>query len=105
MNPIGGMKKSFKTMIFHTSDKDMNAKQYFGIVAIFLITGAGIFYWYGYKPSEIRKTCFSESAGYTNSNATTAMIGKALKYEDCLKRNGLETEQQLIHLNINDNFN
>lgn len=83
----------------------MNAKQYFGVVAILLIAGAGAFYWYGYKPSEIRKACFSESDSYTNSNATTTMVWKAVKYENCLKRNGLETEQELMHLNINMNYN
>jgi len=42
--------------------------------------GGGLFYWYEWRPSQIRKRCASESAN--------AFFGKL--YEACLNKNGLK---------------
>ena len=71
-------------------------KKEYWILIIILILLSGSFYWFSWKPTEMRKKCFQES-----DNVKTLMI-KARKsdeeinyivdsiYEDCLKSHGLK---------------
>ena len=60
-------------------------KEYKGIIIISLVILGIAFYWYEWRPSEIRKRC----ANYAGDNFS---IGSGLVdnvYEDCVRRNGL----------------
>lgn len=87
----------------------MGRKQYFGIIFLLILIVSAIFYWYEYRPSKIRTTCFNESnttlSNDTSSSLAAGLLGRELKYEYCLKKNGLEVKQQLIHLNIDNLLN
>lgn len=55
-------------------------KQHWILIVIGLLLIGGVFYWYQYRPSEIRKRC---SADLKTGTAYDKI------YNDCLRKNGL----------------
>ena len=68
------------------------------IIFIIVIITSGLFYWYEYRPSEIKKECFRGAVDFTHeafekedSKGSLEEFKKAydLFYINCLRKNGL----------------
>ena len=54
-----------------------------GLLAILVISITGAFYWFEWRPNQIRKRCYDISLiGWTQNGE--------INYQNCLKNNGLE---------------
>jgi len=68
------------------------------IITITLIILGGLFYWFQYRPSEIRKKCASVAQEESKPSGgfdiiTNTRLEKANKaYSDCLAKEGLKPE-------------
>jgi len=60
-------------------------KEYKGIIIVVLVIILGAFYWYSYRPTQIRKEC----AKYLTGFGAVGFSGEN-KYDKCLLENGLE---------------
>lgn len=72
----------------------MSNKQYLGLVAVLVVAGAIAFYWYAYRPSQIRERCYAE-AEFDQRAISQPDDAKRRDfingyYADCLKRFGIE---------------
>jgi uncharacterized protein YxeA len=72
----------------------MNKKTIFiGLILLILIL-VGVFYWYEWRPSQIRKNCYNSAVEnpIRNPNATESERRSELNfiYQNCLKMEGLE---------------
>ena len=65
------------------------------IIILLVITLGSAFYWYEWRPTQIRKECFSltRGGGYTNPFINENAQNRAdfeFRYKNCLLKNGLE---------------
>ncbi len=71
----------------------MNEKiiKYWWIILI-LIIASSIFYWYQYRPAQIRKDCMikTNQRGFTGLGVSKTQAQIDNDYTNCLRRNGLE---------------
>lgn len=61
-----------------------------GLIAIMIIFVAGAFYWYSWRPTQIKKRCFADAnirGGFTTLGKSRVSVNA--DYEDCLLRFGL----------------
>lgn len=56
-------------------------KKYYWILIIIFVVGAA-FYWYEYRPTQIRKECAKHLSGFSS-------VYKESNYEKCLREHGL----------------
>ncbi|KKU81028.1 MAG: hypothetical protein UY07_C0027G0009 [Parcubacteria group bacterium GW2011_GWA1_47_8] len=56
-------------------------KEYKGIIILILVVLGGAFYWYEWRPTQIRKDCFNTSQDFSD---------KQEFYKNCVMGNGLE---------------
>ncbi len=56
-------------------------KEYKGIIILILVVSAGVFYWYSYRPEQIRKDCY---------RAVLQTSDFDLNYVSCLRSKGFE---------------
>jgi len=64
----------------------MKAKIILGIVGVALIGGA--FYWFQWRPSQIRKEC--QFVATHPLGFTALLVANEARYQDCLRQHGLE---------------
>lgn len=55
-------------------------KQYWAIILLIVIILGGMFYWYSYRPEQIRKNCYR----FANNGMAETI------FRDCLLSNGLK---------------
>ena len=64
------------------------------LILIILILGGGVFYWFQWRPTQIRKNCYNSAIKnpFKNSEASEAERRSELNfiYQNCLKMHGLE---------------
>ena len=67
-----------------------------GLLAILVISIAGVFYWFELRPTQIREHCSSEAClikekgGFICLVETLSILQKEQLYKNCLRENGLE---------------
>lgn len=69
-----------------------NTKKFWWLTVIIVIVG-GIFYWYSFRPSIIKKNCYNEATERARSNYIPFGEKEKLNfdtyYKRCLEKNGL----------------
>jgi len=73
-------------------------KKYWWVIIVLIIVG-GAFYWFQWRPSQIRKICYIEQQYYKEnlwenqeaSDEQLIMLSEQ-RYEECLRRHGLEKQ-------------
>ncbi|MFA6422814.1 MAG: hypothetical protein WCV92_05465 [Candidatus Buchananbacteria bacterium] len=72
----------------------MNKKTIVVVLTLLLLILVGIFYWFEWRPSQIRKNCYASAIKnpFKNPNATESERRSELNfiYQNCLKIKGLE---------------
>ena len=70
----------------------MNKKQIMVTFTLILsiVILAIAFYWYGWRPTQIRKNCYDSIITNPFKTELEQQNESALQYQDCLKMNGLE---------------
>lgn len=65
-------------------------KQYKYIIILTIIILCGAFYWYSYRPEQIRKKCFNETRGNTLILRNGMEELQDSYYKDCIMSYGLK---------------
>ena len=71
-------------------------KQFYVIIVLITVILMAAFYWYAYRPEQIRKNCYKRVRGFYISASQEAMSGKSVEeiqgdhYLDCLMSFGLK---------------
>lgn len=68
----------------------MNKKQIMIILTLSIAILAIAFYWYEWRPTQIRKNCFDSIITNPFETELEQRNDFELQYQDCLKMNGLE---------------
>lgn len=72
----------------------MNKKTIIILSILIILISTGIFYWFQWRPTQIRKNCYNLAIKnpFKNPNATETERRSELNfvYQNCLKMNGLE---------------
>lgn len=58
-------------------------------ISVVILVAGFLFYWYEYRPNNIRKECSSEGLSGLELLANKYQIFNKDRYESCLHRNGL----------------
>ncbi len=58
------------------------------ITSVIVLLFIGLFYWYEYRPSKIRKECITKAETHTGNMLPSKTVVDA-NYSNCLKSNGL----------------
>lgn len=72
----------------------MSQKQFLTLVSLAAIIGATVFYWYAWRPTEIKERCYAEAEfdqralSEANDNARRNFINGY--YDDCIKKFGID---------------
>lgn len=62
------------------------------LTIIVIVSLGGLFYWYEYRPSNIRKDCMAYVQEAVNRPGELTREGANTKYRACLLRNGMKAE-------------
>ena len=65
-------------------------KEYKGIIILTLVVFGGAFYWYEWRPTQIRKECSAVRNMMDPSVIIEGEVHGLQHYTDCLRLNGLE---------------
>ena len=68
----------------------MNKRQILIILTLFIAILAVAFYWYEWRPTQIRKNCYDSIINNPFKTELEQQNESELQYQDCLKMNGLE---------------
>jgi len=68
----------------------MKVKTIKALLFIFIIlVGCGLFYWYEWRPSEVKKACNLEALKSANEASSEKKRVYDFSYDICLKKNGI----------------
>jgi len=75
--------------------KILNLINKWKVLLIIVLIGAGLFYWYEWRPSQIRKICQEKVENHDRELLESAIKSKLVKeggdiYDFCLRQHGLE---------------
>lgn len=81
----------YNKMLGRTCMKRINKDKYFlGVIILFLVLGW--FYWFQWRPINIRKDCLIKAKSKTKTLTKPTFNFLNLIYKDCLVENGLRPE-------------
>ena len=69
----------------------MSKKQYIGIIILAVMILGFLFYWYEFRPYQVKKNCFKETTEWVKDQETLEEYSKAYDfyYKNCLRKRGL----------------